>query len=131
MNNKTYSAMKRFDTYAERLNYLSLNDLRYDSPRLISEKFYKSSAWLIVRDLVLQRDLGMDLGVIEVEEDVLLVHHIDPITEMDIINNSPKLFDLENLITTTVKTHNKIHYGLPYEVELIERVAGDTTLWRR
>ena len=62
-----------------------------------------------------------------------LVHHINPITYEDIVNNTAKLTDPENLISVCHDTHNAIHfgnatYGDPQE-DYVERSVGDTTLW--
>lgn len=126
----TYSEMASFKTYGDRLAYLSLAGKNHVSPRTISYSFYKTRPWLQVREEVIKRDLGCDLGVLSEDiEDVIIVHHINPVTEDDIRNWSPKLLDPENLITTSIVTHNKIHYGSPTEMEIIERTPGDTNLW--
>lgn len=124
----TYSELIKHNSYEDRLRLLILNDYNYNSPREGLDNFYKSYAWLSVRREVIKRDLGFDLGVIGVSiEGKVIVHHIDPVTPEDIINNHPKLLDMENLITVSLKTHNIIHYG---EVETpIERRPGDTKLW--
>lgn len=78
--------------------------------------------------MIIHRDLGCDLGIEETGS-VLLVHHINPITIADLESLSPLLLDPENLITTTVKTHNVIHYGEKESFEYVERKSGDTKLW--
>ena len=92
--------------------------------------FYKSHAWLTVRDQILQRDLGFDLGVFGVYIDgPMYVHHINPIEEYDIIHMTRKLLDPENLTTTSDDTHKKIHYNREEKEEWVERKPGDTILW--
>lgn len=124
----TYSDVIQYESYEDRLRLLILKDYHYNSPREWLNNFYKTYAWQSVRDAVIKRDLGFDLGVIGVSiEGKIIVHHIDPITADDIVHNHPKLLDMKNLITVSVKTHNIIHYG---EIEnVIERKPGDTKLW--
>ena len=126
---KSYSELVKFKTFNERLNYLSLEGVHHTSPRSYSGTFFKSRVWLHARDQILSRDLGLDLGLTDTS-DILLVHHINPITQRDLDTyNVDVLLDPENLITTTVKTHNLIHYGKKFEVEVTERKPGDTKLW--
>lgn len=64
---------------------------------------------------------------------VPLIHHITPITIEDIYKRDPKVFDPENLITVSRRTHNAIHYGdeeLLLVDEIIERRPNDTCPWR-
>lgn len=130
MYSRTYSEMMQYDNYGDRLNYLCLAGESHISPRSVSVSFYKSKPWLQTRSNVIKRDLGCDLGDMQHDiEDVIIVHHINPISEKDINEWSPKLLDPENLITTSVQTHNYIHYGQPKNVEVVERKAGDTKLW--
>lgn len=128
---RRYSELVKFDNYADRLRYLQLLDFNaHESPRWLSMLLYKSKVWRNVRKEVLERDLGFDLGVLDCSIDGnIYVHHINPITAEDIIEgNADKLYNLENLITVSHKTHNLIHYGTEVE-EYVERQAGDTKLW--
>lgn len=128
--NRTYSEMIKLKSHSERLEYLKLGDNNFRSPRHMSMNFYKSHAWLTVRDQILQRDLGFDLGVFGVYIDgPMYVHHINPIEEYDIIHMTRKLLDPENLITTSDDTHKKIHYNREEKEEWVERKPGDTILW--
>ena len=127
---RTYSEMIKLKSHSERLEYLKLGDNNFRSPRHMSMNFYKSHAWLTVRDQILQRDLGFDLGVFGVYIDgPMYVHHINPIEEYDIIHMTRKLLDPENLITTSDDTHKKIHYNKEEKEEWVERKPGDTILW--
>jgi hypothetical protein len=135
---RTYNRLRRLWTFEERFRYLSLggtvgvNTFGFD--RWINQNFYHSQEWKSVRDWVIVRDNGCDLGVAghEIHAD-LLVHHMNPITAEDIRHGDPTIFDQNYLITTCLATHNAIHYGdealLPRGP--VERKAGDTTLWRR
>lgn len=127
---KSYSELIKLESFEERLEYLTLLDNNATSPRHMSMGFYKSRLWREVRMNVIRRDLGFDLGVdgVYIDGD-MIVHHINPIDETDIINQSTKLIDLDNLITTSVKTHNLIHYGKRERTEWVERTPGDTILW--
>ena len=127
---RTYSEMILLKSHKERLEYLRLNDNNSLSPRHMSMDFYKSHAWETTRDFILKRDLGFDLGVFGIYiEGPMYVHHINPITEEDIIYGTKKLHDPENLITTSRDTHNKIHYSQKEKEEYVERTPGDTILW--
>jgi len=127
---RTYSEMAKLKSHSERLEYLKLGDNNFRSPRHMSMNFYKSHAWLTVRDQIIQRDLGFDLGVFGVYIDgPMYVHHINPIEEYDIIHMTRKLLDPENLITTSDDTHKKIHYNKEEKEEWVERKPGDTILW--
>ena len=64
---------------------------------------------------------------------VILVHHINPITVEDIYERNSCVFDPENVISVSTRTHNAIHYGdeeLLTIDEIIERRPNDTIPWR-
>lgn len=127
---RTYSELIKLDSFTERLEYLKLLDNNVSSPRHMSIDFYRSDAWEITRNQIITRDLGFDLGVFGVYiEGQILVHHINPITENDIIYRTAKLLDPENLITTSIDTHNRIHYNQKEKEVWVERRPGDTKLW--
>lgn len=66
------------------------------------------------------------------DEYIIIIHHMNPITIEQVINFDPAVFDLNNLICCSGRTHKAIHYG---DVEgltptkPIERKPGDTRLW--
>lgn len=127
---KSYSRLIELQSFDERLDYLKLLDNNATSPRHMSMEFYKSDLWRITRQQILDRDLGFDLGVFGVYiEGAMLVHHINPINESDIIYQTKKLLDPENLITTSNHTHNLIHYNTKEKEQWVERTPGDTKLW--
>lgn len=127
---KSYSELITIPSFTERLEYLKLLDNNATSPRHMSEQFYKSKAWKHLRRTVIDRDLGFDLGVFGVYIDGnVYVHHINPIDESDIIHQTKKLLDPENLITTSGITHNKIHYNTQEMDRYVERTPGDTKQW--
>lgn len=130
---KRYSEVIKLATFAERLEYLRLTGVSVESPRDISQAFYESRMWKAVREDIAKRDLGCDLGVFGVYiYGSIYVHHINPITQKDIENNVfSKLYGPENLICTSLETHNIIHYRKEIETTYVDRSPGDTTLWKR
>jgi hypothetical protein len=81
---------------------------------------------------IIVRDNGCDLGIDGYEiHDKVYIHHLNPITVDQIESGDPCIFDPDNLIVVTHRTHNAIHYGderlLPRP--LVERRVGDTKLW--
>lgn len=95
--------------------------------------FYRSREWKDIRNYVITRDLGCDLGIKDREiQGRIMVHHMNPISLEDIQHSSDYLLNPEFLITVSPKTHDAIHYSdesilLPSMV--IERKPGDTKLW--
>lgn len=129
--NRSYSEMMKLKTFKERVEYLSI-DYDYQSPRSKrSQEFYKSDLWKRTRKSIIARDLGNDLGFggRDIHTKVI-VHHIEPITIDDIISGSYKCVDPENLVTTSIETHNIIHYGLRDDLIYEERQPNDHILWR-
>lgn len=127
---KTYQDVVNITDFDSRFNVLNLVGFKYTSPRNLSNRFYKNPTWLQVRDEVIKRDNACDLGINGLYiEGKIIVHHINPLVEEDIINwNEDKLFNPNNLICCSVDTHNSIHYGRKLEM-LVERRPGDTKLW--
>lgn len=122
--------MMSLDSFTERLEYLKLLDNNVSSPRHMSSEFYKSHLWRQIRKQVLDRDMGFDLGVFGVYiTGKRYVHHINPITETDIVYQTSRLLDPENLITVSLNTHNLIHYRNEEIESWVERTPGDTKLW--
>ena len=136
-NIKTYSELITIPTFEERFEYLKLDGQvgaeTFGFNRYLNQAFYKSDEWLSIRDYVITRDNGCDLGMEGYEiYGRILIHHINPITKDDIIQRSRILLDPENLITTVKRTHDPIHYGdsnLLMKAP-IERRKNDTCPWR-
>lgn len=138
MSIKTYSELITFETFEERFNYLKLKGEvgkeTFGFDRYINQIFYKDPEWLRVRDKVIIRDNGCDLGILDREiYSRILVHHMNPITKEDILSKSKYLLDPEYLICTTKNTHDAIHYSDDSILikELINRTKNDTCPWRR
>ena len=138
MSIRTYSELTTFPTFEERFKYLQLNGQvgkdTFGFDRYINQNFYRSLEWNRVRDKVILRDNGCDLGVEGYEiHGRILIHHMNPITIKDIESMSEYLLNPEYLISTVHNTHNAIHYGdesLLITVP-IERRKNDTCLWKR
>lgn len=133
---KSYSELKKLNSFEERLNYLYIgNGVAHETfgvDRIYNQKFYKTTLWRRIRDQVIARDLGCDLGIegCELRSGNILIHHIEPITMHDILTLSDKLISTDNMIAVSLATHNYIHYGTKRE-ELQERKPNDTTPWKK
>lgn len=133
---KSYRELKKLKTFEERFEYLKLSGtVAYETfgfDRYINQALYSSSEWKKVRNEVIIRDNGCDLGIEGYElNEKILIHHMNPLTKDDIDNRNPIIFDPNNLISCSHKTHNAIHYGTkePAGIKIIERRPGDTKLW--
>lgn len=137
MKMKSYRELIELDTFEERLEYLYIGDKvgreTFGSARRLNQLFYKSQEWRRKRNEIIARDNGCDLGVdgCELSSRNILIHHINPITEEDIVNRNPCLFDNNNLISVSMDTHNFIHYGTSSKEEYIERAPNDTCPWKK
>src|SRR5690606_34194423 len=104
----------------------------FGSDRYINQRFYTSSQWKHVRNVVIARDLACDLGVegFEIHER-LYIHHMNPMSSADLQSGTTVILNPEYLITTTHRTHNAIHYGDESLLagNLVQRRPGDTKLW--
>lgn len=133
---RTYSELKKFVTFEERYKYLrlagSVGQATFGFDRYLNQMFYTSRAWRQIRDSVIVRDDGCDLGIPGYEiHDYLLVHHINPIKITDLEDYDDKILNPEYLICVSKRTHQAIHYGddslLPKP--FVKRHPGDTKLW--
>lgn len=135
---RTYSELITLPTFEERYRYLRLDGRvgqeTFGFDRWLNQKFYKDPEWLRIRDFVIIRDSGCDLGIEGREiHSRILIHHMNPITTEDIIKRSKYLLDPEYLICTVKRTHDAIHYGDESLLILnpIERTKNDTCPWKR
>lgn len=136
MTNKSYSELSMYRSFEERFEYLRLGGgvghSTFGFDRHVNQTFYASREWQDIRQYVIVRDNGCDLGVPGYEIHVdLLIHHMNPMNTNDILHRQEWILDPEFLITTTQQTHNAIHYGVNTLVPrvVIERTPGDTKLW--
>jgi hypothetical protein len=135
---KTYSEMSKLETFIERFEYLKLKgkvgDETFGYSRYLNQRFYHTPEWRDARDKVIIRDNGCDLGIFDrAIIGKILIHHINPITEEDILERNPIIFDLENLICVSKETHDAIHFGdsnLLIADKPIIRTKNDTCPWR-
>lgn len=138
MTIRTYSELVSLPTFEERFKYLQLNgrvgEETFGFDRYLNQVFYRSDEWRRIRDEVILRDNGCDLGVEGREiHGRILIHHMNPITKEDILKRSDYLLNPEYLICTVKSTHDAIHYG---DENLlikgpVERHKNDTCPWRR
>lgn len=139
MSIKTYSELIKLPTYEERYQYLRLDGFvgkeTFGFDRYINQVFYqRDPRWKKIRDYVIVRDNGCDLGVEGYEIcGRILVHHMNPVTLEDLERETEYLLDPEFLISTAHMTHNAIHYGdegLLIKAPVV-RTQNDTCPWRR
>lgn len=133
---RSYSELAELETFEERFEYLALQGevghTTFGFDRWINQQFYQSRQWRQLRRDIIVRDNACDLGVDGYEIHVrLIVHHMNPLRQGDIVHGTDHALNPEFLICTTHDTHNAIHYGdssrlaKPYA----PRRAGDTKLW--
>lgn len=136
MRIRTYSELSQIPTFEERYEYLALRGVvgepTFGYDRWLNQAFYRSAEWRHIRNYVISRDLGCDLGVEGYEiHDKVIIHHMNPMQQADLLHGNDDIVNLEYLISTTHKTHNAIHYGdaslLPKQYT--PRRPGDTKLW--
>ena len=137
MNTKRYSELITIPTYEERFKYLQLKgavgDDTFGYDRYLNQILYNSPEWKRLRNQIIIRDNGRDLGCEGYEiYGRILIHHMNPITVEDIVSRDPIVFDPENLICVSHNTHNAIHYGDENLLIMspVERTKNDTCPWR-
>ena len=138
MTIKTYRELSKLVTFEDRYRYLRMNGTvgadTFGFDRVFNQRFYNSSEWKHIRNQVIFRDQGCDLGVTDHEIfGRIIIHHMNPITLKDLEEGSDLLLNPEYLICVSHNTHNAIHYGdegllqkLP-----VERTPNDTCPWRQ
>ena len=138
MKIRTYEELSKLKTFEERYEYLKLDgsvgEETFGFDRYLNQKFYKYDPdWKKVRDEVIFRDNGCDLGIEGREiNGLILVHHMNPITKDDILNRSEYLLNPNYLITTIKSTHDAIHYGSSDLLmkDPVVRTKNDTCPWK-
>lgn len=134
---KTYSELSKLKTFNERFEYLKLDGSigiqTFGDERYLNQVLYNSREWRRVRDKVIIRDGGCDLGMEGFDiHGRAIVHHMNPIALDQVLERDPIVFDPEYLITTWHDTHNALHYGnkdMMLLREPVERKRGDTCPW--
>lgn len=134
---KTYEQLVTLLSFIDRFEYLKIGGVvgraTFGFERYLNQSLYRSQEWKTVRRDAIIRDNGRDLGIKDREiVGRLLVHHINPITINNVLNHDDCVFDLNNLICSSLDTHNAIHFGDNSLISTlpIERKEGDTTLWK-
>jgi hypothetical protein len=132
----TYTELKKRDAFLSRFRYAVLGGeigvATFGYDRYLNQAFYTSREWKSVRDEVIIRDQGCDLGVPGYEiHDRVLVHHMNPITVQDLTEFNEDILNPEYLITVSTRTHNAIHFGDERQLPepFVDRRPGDTKLW--
>lgn len=135
---KSYRDLMEIPDFEERFRYLQLNgyvgDTTFGGHRSLNQMLYRNPDWRSIRNKVILRDNGCDLAHpdFEIRGQAPYVHHINPITIEDILEQRRKVFDLNNLITVSFQTHQAIHYGTEDMLPKlpVERKPGDTCPWK-
>lgn len=137
MNRRSYRELLQLSTFEERYNYLRLNGKvgieTFGFDRWLNQRLYKSLEWKQLRNKIIVRDDGCDLAFPRMPcIGRGIIHHINPITEEELINGEDSVFDPDNLILCSLQTHNAIHYGDPSRIrqDYIERRPNDTCPWK-
>lgn len=151
---RSYSELIRLPTFAERFEYLRLSgrvgEDTFGYDRFLNQDFYQGSEWRAFRDSIIVRDNGCDMGLDDypitdyvrkidsnsqiVYKSKIIVHHINPLTKEDILSHSSSLFDPENVICVSDRTHKAIHYGDLNSAKpkiFVERTPFDTCPWKK
>lgn len=138
MEIRTFTELSTLGDISERFDYLRLNgkvaDPTFDDMRWLNQRFYTSRTWRNLRDDIIARDLGQDLGAYDVMvRGNPIIHHMNPITVDDIVNGTENLLSPEYLITTSLNTHNAVHYGDESQLPrpFVERRPGDHLSWKK
>ena len=138
MTKRTYSDLSKLKSFEERFDYLKLDgavgEETFGFDRYLNQALYSSKEWKHIKNQVIIRDEGCDLGISGNKiNKKAIIHHMNPITREQIENRDPEIFNPEYLITVSHSTHNAIHYGdkdLLARQAPVERKQGDTVPWR-
>lgn len=134
---KSYRELIKIPNFIDRYEYLkiggNIGEETFGFDRYINQILYRSSEWKRTRRNVIVRDNGNDLGIEgrPIGEHII-IHHINPLTKEMIEDRDPSIFDMNNLISCSLRTHNAIHYSddsLLFK-GITERFKGDTCPWR-
>jgi hypothetical protein len=134
---RQYSDLIQIPGFRERYEYLklggSVGETSFGFDRYLNQMLYRSREWRSVRDKVIIRDNGFDLGVDGYPlGELIIVHHMNPLTVEDVEDHNPDIFDLRYLISVSPETHNAIHFGDASILPQLptERHPWDTCPWR-
>lgn len=134
---RRYSELITLSSFLDRFEYLKLNgrvgEETFGSDRYLNQLFYTSGRWRALRNRIIVRDNGCDLGIdgLDIPKHII-VHHMNPVSLKDLEEDSEDLYNPEFLICVSLSTHNAIHYN---DINLIqrsfvERRPNDTCPWK-
>ena len=133
---RTYDELSAIADYFERYKYLRIKqgvgERTFGGDRWLNQRFYQSREWKAVRDEVILRDNGFDIGHPDYPiNGRIYIHHMNPMQPFDLKHGNAAVLDPKYLISVSMRTHQAIHYGddglLPKP--LTARLPGDTVLW--
>lgn len=135
---RTYEELLKYKTFEDRFKYLELNgevgSATFGFDRYLNQAVYQSYEWRQIRRKVIVRDMGCNLAIPDyIIRYKVVIHHMNPIDERDILDRSDYLLNPEYLICTDLRTHNAIHYGneeILKANQIVERKPNDTIPWR-
>lgn len=141
MTIRTYREASKYQTYKERFEYLKLSghvaEDTFGSKRYLNQDFYKSKEWKQLRNKIIMRDSGCDLGIEGLDiNGRIYIHHIEPLTPAMFQNMDEfisRYNSMDNLICCSAETHNALHYSKtipPSRDEWKPRKPNDTCPWK-
>jgi len=138
---KTYSHLITLRSFEERFEYCKLASQvgieTFGSSRYINQDFYRSKIWKDFRRYIIVRDNGYDLAHRDhplADDEVIYVHHLNPLTIEQIMDDIDRAIDEENAISVSFETHQAIHYGSSEYLRttsFAERRPFDTVPWKK
>lgn len=139
MKVRCYSELLQLSSFEERFEYLKLfgkvGAETFGFDRYMNQAFYNSAVWKQIRDKIIIRDNGCDLGILDrIIGSRIIIHHMNPISEKDLMELSDILLNPEYLICVSRETHNAIHYGNENQLIkscVVERSPNDTCPWKK
>ena len=136
---RTYTELSQINSYEGRYDYLRLGGVvahpTFGPDRYLNQIFYTTREWESLRNQIILRDYGCDMGMYGYnipDGEPIIIHHMNPLEVDDLLNRTDFLLNPEYLICVSDTTHKAIHYGTKDSLEYLinERKSGDTTLWR-
>lgn len=147
---KCYSELIQIPDYYDRFDYLKVpgrvGEETFGYDRWMNQQLYqKNSKWKSFRRAMILRDslngdhvcdmAHEDFPIIgKRHNDIVILHHINPLTKDDIRFARDCVFDPENVVCVRFTTHQAIHYGdkslLPHPA-FVERQPYDQCPWRK
>lgn len=136
---RDYRTLSRIPDYQKRFEYLKLDgsvgNETFGFDRYLNQRFYHSDEWRSVRDYVIARDLGNDMGLDGYPiKGQIHIHHMNPISIDDILSFNDSILNPDYLVCVSKDTHKAIHYGNSRFCETKdykERTPYDTCPWKK